>query len=180
LEQRLNDETDKWTQLSTYSPTGTTTATVNVPGLVNGYRYKLVETTPPDGYEAAGDIFFKVANGAITLTDKREEHHLATAIQMKQRGGKRATTMTVTNYGNYEFPEAGGAGTVAFRIIGIAILAAAIYLLISKAKKNKDGGAPAPQTETGSEGEAPADPIAPTDADGQGTRGSEGGDGPTP
>ena len=182
-------ETDKWTQLSTYSPTGTTTATVNVPGLVNGYRYKLVETTPPTGYVAAGDIFFKVANGAITLTDKdgaaldanaHPNETITPAVAATDTDAATPAVMTVTNFGSYEFPEAGGAGTVAFRIIGIAILAAAIYLLISKAKKNKDGGAPAPQTETGSEGEAPADPIAPTDADGQGTRGSEGGDGPTP
>ena len=120
--------------------TGKTTFTFT--GLDAG-KYKLVETTVPDGYNQADDIVFTVE---ATYNTNSVDPKL-TDLVVKDKDGAvisgtdkvfsitlnegKVSTDVVNNSGT-ELPSTGGMGTYMFYIIGGIMVAVAIVLIVSK------------------------------------------------
>ena len=116
-------------------------------GLDSG-KYKLVETTPPAGYNKADDIEFTIE--AIYTTDGADQ--TLTDLVVKDADGTEtisgegltftATVATgtvatdVVNTTGVELPETGGMGTTIFYIVGGILVVGAGVLLITKKRMN--------------------------------------------
>lgn len=107
-------------------------------GLDEG-KYKLEETTVPEGYSKAEDIIFVIES---TLDDEKET---LTSLVVKDEAGNEMNTFDVTldedsgevattikNETKTTLPSTGGAGTVAIYTVGGLLVAAAVVMMISK------------------------------------------------
>lgn len=88
----------------------------------NKYKYYLVETQAPSGYNL--------------LTDAVEVHF--TDDEAKANEG--IYTVEVPNSSGIQLPVTGGTGTVIFTVIGIALMVGAVVLLVFSRKKVKTDG----------------------------------------
>ena len=88
----------------------------------NKYKYYLVETQAPSGYNL--------------LTDAVEVHF--TDDEAKANEG--IYTVEVPNSSGIQLPVTGGTGTVIFTVIGIALMVGAVVLLVFSRKKIKTDG----------------------------------------
>ena len=88
----------------------------------NKYKYYLVETQAPSGYNL--------------LTDAVEVHF--TDDEAKANEG--IYTVEVPNSSGIQLPVTGGMGTIIFTVIGIALMAGAVVLLVFSRKKAKTDG----------------------------------------
>ncbi len=128
--------------------TGATTFTFE--SLDSG-KYKLVETTIPEGYNECEDIVFEVVGEYDTTTDP----NTLIALKVLNKDGEDISTgdtatfnatlasgqvsTNVVNHTGAELPETGGIGTTIFYIIGGVLALAAVVLLITKKRmKNED------------------------------------------
>lgn len=88
----------------------------------NKYKYYLVETKAPSGYNL--------------LNDAVEVHF--TDAEVEETAG--IYTVKVPNSSGIQLPVTGGMGTVIFTVIGIALMAGAVVLLVFSRKKAKTDG----------------------------------------
>ena len=98
---------------------------IELTGLQAG-RYVLVETTPPPGHVAyPHPIMFEIVPGAPpagnVVNDVRTVEVLNTPIP--QNG--------------FELPLTGGAGTLLFTVIGLALIAGSVVLLVAMRRRSK-------------------------------------------
>ena len=120
--------------------TGVTTFTFE--GLDVG-KYKLVETTVPNGYNKAADIIFYVE---ATYDDTKDPVELTGLVVKDEDGnvisGENLTFTAdktegevetdVVNKAGIELPSTGGMGTTIFYIFGGALVVIAVVLLVTK------------------------------------------------
>ena len=109
-------------------------------GLDEG-KYKLVETTVPDGYNKADDIIFYIES---TLDDENEEldelvvkneaDEVISGEGLTFTADKTAGSVTtdVENKAGAILPSTGGMGTQLFYVIGGILVLAAVVLLVTK------------------------------------------------
>lgn len=97
--------------------------------------YKLVETTTPDGYNTLADKEF-------TVTAEHDESGLkslnGTTFTFTANLNAGSLTADVENVKGLELPFTGGAGTIVFTVIGLAIMATATTVLISTRRKKEN------------------------------------------
>lgn len=94
--------------------------------------YKLVETVTPEGYNTIDDIIFTVAPNAdgdlndITIDD----------LKFTSDDAAGSLTGNIVNESGIILPGTGGIGTTLFYIIGGALVAGSVILLITKKRMN--------------------------------------------
>lgn len=126
--------------------TGVTTFAFN--GMDAG-KYKLVETTVPDGYNKADDILFTVE----AVYDTNADNPTLTDLVVKDKDGKvisegegavfavdtTAGTMItdVVNLSGTELPSTGGIGTKIFYTVGAILMIGAAVLMITRKRISK-------------------------------------------
>jgi LPXTG-motif cell wall-anchored protein len=99
-------------------------------GLPGGI-YLLTETDPPAGCVIlTKDIYFKVENGAVTLTDQDGNARTYSGVSLEDDG----TTIVVQNPHGGALPHTGGPGTGIFTILGSVLTAGAGWLLWRRRK----------------------------------------------
>lgn len=103
-------------------------------GLDEG-KYKLVETTVPDGYNKADDIEFEVVSTleGTALTDLTVTP--AESFTVTVSSGLIETD--ILNTSGTELPSTGGIGTTIFYIVGGLLVAGAVVLLVTKRRLGK-------------------------------------------
>ena len=99
-------------------------------GMSNGI-YKLMEENAPSGYIIlTKDIFFKVSDGAVTLTDEEGTSKSYSDVELRDDN----TTIMVKNVSGAALPNTGGPGTGCIQIIG-SLMTAGAGLLLRKKKR---------------------------------------------
>jgi len=130
-------------------PEITGVTTFNFVGLDAG-KYKLVETTVPDGYNKCDDVVFEVAASYSTEVDPPA----LTALQVKDDAGvvisegetvsfnvdldEGVVSTDVVNLSGTELPSTGGIGTTIFYCAGAILAVGAFVLLITKKRMGKE------------------------------------------
>ena len=126
-------------------------------GLDDGY-YRISETKAPDGYNAIDPIYFTVTAEHDVLADDPKLTDLqatvvkddGTAYTEEEIADGMIATFTVTkstgeldtdivNKAGTLLPETGGIGTTIFYIVGGVLVLAAIVLLVTKKRMNREG-----------------------------------------
>ena len=130
-----------------------TTTTFKFTGADAG-KYKLVETTVPDGYNKADDLVFEVTGEykAVNKDDPLKAPRL-TKLEIKDENNniisgenkvfttnleKGTATTNIKNLPGSELPSTGGMGTTILYVAGaVMILAAGAFLVMQKKAENK-------------------------------------------
>ena len=149
---KFNKDSDKYVKVKEI-PAGETTTTFKFTGADAG-KYKLVETTVPDGYNKADDLVFEVKGtyGAVNSTKPLEAPSL-TELEIYDENGNSITgenkvfttnlakgtaTTNIKNLPGSELPSTGGMGTTILYAAGvILILAAGAFLVMQKKAEDK-------------------------------------------
>ena len=104
-------------------------------------NYKLKEITAPTGYMVlSSEIYFKVAQGNVTLTDAQGKdltEDFAHPMWSLATDSK-TPVLTIENQKVYSLPNSGGPGTYGFTISGVAILATALLLFINNKRREEE------------------------------------------
>jgi len=124
-------------------PEITGVTTFNFVGLDAG-KYKLVETTVPDGYNKCDDVVFEVAASYSTEVDPPA----LTALQVKDDAGvvisegetvsfnvdldEGVVSTDVVNLSGTELPSTGGMGTTILYVVGAILVLGGVVALIAK------------------------------------------------
>ncbi|MCD8321761.1 MAG: isopeptide-forming domain-containing fimbrial protein [Oscillospiraceae bacterium] len=130
-----------------YVYTGLTTFSFS--GLDVG-QYELVETTTPDGYNTADDLYFTIsavtteesttgASATVTVKDASGNTISTTSTSESATfyvSGTSLTTTVVNNAGS-TLPSTGGIGTTIFYVIGSIMVLGAVVLLITRKRMSK-------------------------------------------
>lgn len=105
-------------------------------------NYKLKEITAPTGYMVlSSEIYFKVAQGNVTLTDAQGNdltEGSAHPMWSLATDSTKTPVLTIKNQKVYSLPESGGPGTYGFTISGVAILATALLLFINNKRREEE------------------------------------------
>ena len=105
-------------------------------------NYKLKEITAPTGYMVlSSEIYFKVAQGNVTLTDAQGNDLTEDSAHPMWRLATDSTktpVLTIENQKVYSLPNSGGPGTYGFTISGVAILATALLLFINNKRREEE------------------------------------------
>lgn len=113
---------------------------VELKKLTSGY-YKLKEITAPTGYMVlSSEIYFKVAQGNVTLTDAQGKDLIEDSAHPMWSLATDSETpvLTIENQKVYSLPNSGGPGTYGFTISGVAILATALLLFINNKRREEE------------------------------------------
>lgn len=113
-------------------------------------KYKLVESTVPQGYNKCNDIVFEV----VAEYDLTTDPDTLTALSVKNENGDVISEGTdavfttvlsdgkistdVENLTGPELPETGGMGTTIFYIVGGILVVGAVVLLVAKKRMSND------------------------------------------
>lgn len=120
-----------WVKVATIEAGETTTFTFK--GLDSG-KYKLSETTVPNGYTKASDIEFTLSATYETTSDDPK----LTALTVDPSDAftvdstLSTATTTVINKSGFELPKTGGAGLVLLYVVGIGLIAGAVIALVAR------------------------------------------------
>lgn len=104
-------------------------------------NYKLKEITAPTGYMVlSSEIYFKVAQGTVTLTDDQGKDLTEDSAypMWSLATDSKTPVLTIENQKVYSLPESGGPGTYGFTISGVAILATALLLFINNKRREEE------------------------------------------
>lgn len=104
-------------------------------------NYKLKEITAPTGYMVlSSEIYFKVAQGTVTLTDAQGKDLTEDSAHpmWSLATDSKTPVLTIENQKVYSLPESGGPGTYGFTISGVAILATALLLFINNKRREEE------------------------------------------
>ena len=105
-------------------------------------NYKLKEITAPTGYMVlSSEIYFKVAQGTVTLTDAYGNdltEDSAHPMWSLATDSTKTPVLTIENQKVYSLPNSGGPGTYGFTISGVAILATALLLFINNKRREEE------------------------------------------
>jgi len=141
-----NGKVDGWVAMGD-EITGVTT--FQYPGLDAG-KYKLVESTVPDGYNKCDDIAFEiVANfntevDPVALTELKVLDNLGFCISEGEAASFAADvntgkiTTSIVNLSGTKLPGTGGVGTTMFYIFGGVLVLGAVVLLVTKRRMASD------------------------------------------
>ena len=149
---KFNKDSDKYVKVKEI-PAGETTTTFEFTGADAG-KYKLVETTVPDGYSKADDLVFEVRGTYEAVNSKKPlEAPGLTELEILDKNGISITgegkvfttnladgtaTTNIKNLTGSELPSTGGMGTTILYAAGvILILAAGAFLVMQKKAENK-------------------------------------------
>lgn len=122
---KYNAETSTWGFVEGYETIAVTNATELV-GLKAG-RYKLAETKAPEGYVILGnDIYFKVENATVSLTDANG-NNLPPKAEMWELDADK-NILTVENDVLYALPSSGGIGIYWYMIAGMFLMMVATVI----------------------------------------------------
>lgn len=113
-------------------------------------KYKLSESTVPEGYNKSEDIEFEI----FAEYDTTKDPHELTAISVKDKDGaiisegheaifstdieSGSVSTDVINVSGVELPKTGGIGTTIFYIVGGVLVAAAVILLVAKKRMSHE------------------------------------------
>lgn len=104
-------------------------------------NYKLKEITAPTGYMVlSSEIYFKVAQGTVTLTDAQGKDLTEDSAHpmWSLATDSKTPVLTIENQKVYSLPNSGGPGTYGFTISGVAILATALLLFINNKRREEE------------------------------------------
>ena len=114
---------------------------------IDSGKYKLVETTVPDGYNKADDIIFTVKG----IYEATGEPPALTGLTVVDDGGENVEGFTVTleaktalarveieNKRGVTLPETGGIGTTIFYVVGSVLVLGAVILLVTKRRMKSE------------------------------------------
>lgn len=104
-------------------------------------NYKLKEITAPTGYMVlSSEIYFKVAQGNVTLTDAQGKDLTENSAHpmWSLATDSKTPVLTIENQKVYSLPNSGGPGTYGFTISGVAILATALLLFINNKRREEE------------------------------------------
>ena len=104
-------------------------------------NYKLKEITAPTGYMVlSSEIYFKVAQGNVTLTDAQGKDLTEDSAHpmWSLATDSKTPVLTIENQKVYSLPNSGGPGTYGFTISGVAILATALLLFINNKRREEE------------------------------------------
>lgn len=140
---------DSWTAVAVVKNTEGTTFTFS--GLDDG-KYRLTETTTPVGYNTIEPVYFTVTAQHDISSDTPGLKSLS--AQQTNADGANLTegviatfspdvnngslSTNIVNKSGAELPSTGGIGTTIFYIIGIVIMAGAVFFLAMNRKKKED------------------------------------------
>ena len=146
-----DDGTGEYKEYKVYTATGTETQ-FTFDGLDAG-KYKLVESTVPDGYTQAEDLYFEVVAEYVTTGDSAEDLAL-NKLEVKDKDGNvksadaegpdvlyvvelttGSISTTVVNVTGTILPSTGGIGTVIFYVAGALLLAGGLFLVLNKKRE---------------------------------------------
>ncbi len=114
---------------------------------IDSGKYKLVETTVPDGYNKADDIIFTVkgvydATGeepALTdLTVVDDEGAEVEGFDVKLEAKTALAGVGIENKRGVTLPETGGIGTTIFYVVGSVLVLGAVILLVTKRRMKSE------------------------------------------
>ena len=104
-------------------------------------NYKLKEITAPTGYMVlSSEIYFKVTQGIVTLTDADGNDLTENSAHpmWSLTTDSETPVLTIENQKLYSLPNSGGPGTYGFTISGVAILATALLLFINNKRREEE------------------------------------------
>ena len=145
----LNTDTNEvtWTETPLESYEDFSVADTGEPELklASGY-YKLVETKAPGSYQLLNeDIYFKVGQNNVTLTDKSGNSLTSDSQKMWKlealaSGTVTAYTLSVLNEALYELPSTGGSGIYRYMISGVLLMLAGVLILYNNKRARRCAG----------------------------------------
>lgn len=135
--QKLNAATGEYEDVKVYTVDATNPATQFVfEGLDDG-KYKLIESTTPDGYNTMKDVEFEItASHDIDSADPKLQdlngNKITGEISFTPNKDAGSLSAQVVNNTGAELPETGGIGTKIFYVVGAALVIGAGVLLITR------------------------------------------------
>jgi len=103
--------------------------------------YALKETSSPSGYIIQnGEMYFKVANGTVTITDKDGNVTTYNDFTMVTENG--VIVLKLKNHPGQELPNTGGEGTLIFSVLGTVLILSSMLLIFAKRKQEASSYAP--------------------------------------
>ena len=107
------------------SPFTTTTEDIELT-LFDGI-YRVRETSAPSGYNVlAGDMYFKTANGTVTITD--QDGNVTTYDDFTMDTEEGAIVLKLKNHPGQELPMTGGPGTLLYTLGGLMLIMASALM----------------------------------------------------
>lgn len=101
--------------------------------LVDGV-YAITETNAPAGYVILnGEMYFKTANGTVTITDKDGNAKEYEDFTMDTEQG--VIVLKLKNHPGVELPQTGGEGTLLFSVFGTILVLSSALLILAKRKQ---------------------------------------------
>lgn len=136
--ETYNENKGNWVDVSVVKNTEGTTFTFS--GLDDG-EYKLVETTPPAGYNSIDDIYFTVTAGHDIESDSPALNSLSGDVvsgELTFTSDKFDGSLTtkVENRQGSILPSTGGIGTTIFYVLGTVLVLGAAIVLVTKKRMN--------------------------------------------
>ena len=100
-------------------------------------KYHLVETTAPAGY------ILKVEAVVVTVTSSDVTYNEGSSISSDGDGksydpATKVYTLKISNSSGYELPSTGGIGTTIFYVVGGVLVLAALVILVTKKRMDRD------------------------------------------
>ena len=104
-------------------------------------EYRLVETEAPDGYILPSSAI-RIFVGAVQVTAMQGSNQLRVCqnrdVDWVSGQDKDTWQIQVRNNSGYELPSTGGIGTTIFYVVGGVLVLAALVILVTKKRMDRD------------------------------------------